>query len=103
METSGETRGSDRRPVGEVRLPADHLEGGSGRESQLCPKCDQHFRSTPDPAGTTVRRRQYRKSDGDLVSTDPLKFTDLKPYTDRLKQAQKETGLKDALINARGT
>src|SRR5205807_9967028 len=37
-----------------------------------------------------------------LASTDPLKFVDLKPYSERLKRAQEETGLTDAVINARG-
>ena len=36
------------------------------------------------------------------ASTDPLKFVDLKPYSSRLKQAQDDTGLKDAIINAQG-
>ena len=40
--------------------------------------------------------------DGDLVSTDPLKFVDLKSYSSRLKQAQEDTGLNDAVINAHG-
>ena len=31
-----------------------------------------------------------------------LKFVDLKAYSSRLKQAQADTGLKDAIINARG-
>ena len=38
----------------------------------------------------------------DISSTDPLKFVDLKPYSSRLKQAQEDTGLKDAVINAQG-
>ena len=37
-----------------------------------------------------------------MSSTDPLKFVDLKPYSSRLKQAQADTGLKDAIINAHG-
>jgi acetyl-CoA carboxylase carboxyl transferase subunit beta len=40
--------------------------------------------------------------DDNLVSTDPLKFVDLKPYSRRLRQAQEETGLNDAVINAQG-
>src|SRR5271170_5928845 len=45
---------------------------------------------------------QYEVFDANLVSTDPLKFADLKTYSSRLEQAQAETGLKDAVINARG-
>ncbi|HVP63702.1 MAG TPA: acetyl-CoA carboxylase carboxyltransferase subunit beta, partial [candidate division Zixibacteria bacterium] len=40
--------------------------------------------------------------DANLSSTDPLNFTDMKPYSARLKQAQASTHLKDAVINARG-
>jgi len=40
--------------------------------------------------------------DGNISSTDPLKFVDLKPYSSRLRQAQRDTGLKDAVINAQG-
>ncbi|HEU5401323.1 MAG TPA: acetyl-CoA carboxylase carboxyltransferase subunit beta, partial [Terriglobales bacterium] len=40
--------------------------------------------------------------DTNLSSTDPLKFTDLKPYASRLKAAQAATGLKDAIVTGRG-
>jgi acetyl-CoA carboxylase carboxyl transferase subunit beta len=46
---------------------------------------------------------QYESLDGNLASTDPLKFVDLKPYSSRLRQAQHDTGLKDAVINAQGS
>jgi len=45
---------------------------------------------------------QYEVFDGNLVSTDPLKFVDLKPYSSRLKQARKDTSLTDAVVNAEG-
>src|SRR2546430_10896908 len=45
---------------------------------------------------------EYDVFDADLVSTDPLKFVDLKAYSSRLKQAQADTGLNDAVINAQG-
>ena len=38
----------------------------------------------------------------DLTSNDPLKFTDTKPYRDRLRASIKATGLKDAVIVATG-
>jgi len=37
------------------------------------------------------------------VATDPLKFRDSRRYTDRLHDAQKDLGEKEALIVARGT
>jgi acetyl-CoA carboxylase carboxyl transferase subunit beta len=37
-----------------------------------------------------------------LRSTDPLNFTDVKPYKKRLRAAQEATGLDDAILNAVG-
>ncbi len=45
---------------------------------------------------------EYRELDKNLVSKDPLKFEDKKKYSDRLKDAQKRTGLKDAVRTAVG-
>jgi acetyl-CoA carboxylase carboxyl transferase subunit beta len=44
----------------------------------------------------------YELVDGGLRSTDPLNFTDVKPYRQRLRQAQAQTGLDDAILNATG-
>jgi len=40
--------------------------------------------------------------DADLASNDPLVFTDTKPYAQRLKDAQRKLGMKDAIITAEG-
>ena len=69
----------------------------------LCPKCDRHFRiDARTRLAQLIDDNQYEIFDANISSTDPLKFVDLKPYSSRLKQAQKETGLKDAVINAQG-
>jgi acetyl-CoA carboxylase carboxyl transferase subunit beta len=69
----------------------------------VCPKCDQHFRiDARTRLAQLLDDNQYEVFDDNLSSTDPLKFVDLKPYAARLKRAQKETGLTDAIINARG-
>ncbi len=69
----------------------------------VCPKCDKHFRiDARTRLAQLFDNGEYTMEDGNLSSTDPLKFTDLKPYAARLKAAQKQTGLKDAIINARG-
>jgi acetyl-CoA carboxylase carboxyl transferase subunit beta len=69
----------------------------------VCPRCDKHFRVD---ARTRMAQLfddgEYTIEDANLSSTDPLKFTDLKPYASRLKAAQAATGLKDAIVNARG-
>ena len=70
----------------------------------VCPKCDKHFRiDARTRLAQLLDQDQYKTFDTELVSTDPLKFVDLKAYSSRLKQAQDDTGLKDAVINARGT
>lgn len=45
---------------------------------------------------------KFTELDQKLTSKDPLKFIDTKKYTDRLKTAQKKTGLKDAVKTAIG-
>jgi acetyl-CoA carboxylase carboxyl transferase subunit beta len=69
----------------------------------VCPKCDKHFRiDARARLAQLLDDNQYEVFDSNLVSTDPLKFVDLKAYSSRLKRAKADTGLKDAIINARG-
>ncbi len=69
----------------------------------VCPKCDRHFRiDARARLGYLLDDGKYETEDGNIVSTDPLKFTDLKPYAERLKKSRMDTGLNDAVINARG-
>jgi acetyl-CoA carboxylase carboxyl transferase subunit beta len=69
----------------------------------VCPKCEKHFRiDARTRLAQLIDDNKYEVFDSNLASTDPLKFVDLKPYSSRLKHAQKETGLKDAVINAQG-
>lgn len=69
----------------------------------VCPKCDKHFRiDARTRLAQLLDDNEYEVFDANLVSTDPLKFVDLKAYSSRLKQAQTDTGLNDAVINARG-
>ena len=69
----------------------------------VCPKCEHHFRiDARTRLAQLLDDNQYDVFDSNLVSTDPLKFVDLKPYASRLKQARKDTELTDAVINAEG-
>jgi acetyl-CoA carboxylase carboxyl transferase subunit beta len=69
----------------------------------VCPKCDKHFRIDARlRLSQLLDDNQYEVFDGNLASTDPLKFVDLKPYSSRLRRAQQDTGLMDAVINAHG-
>ena len=69
----------------------------------VCPKCGKHFRiDARTRLAILLDDGEYETFSDNLSSTDPLKFVDLKPYSERLKRAQEETGLTDAVINARG-
>ena len=69
----------------------------------VCPKCDRHFRiDARTRLAQLLDNNEYEVDDANLASTDPLKFVDLKSYNQRLRTAQRDTGLKDAVINARG-
>ena len=69
----------------------------------VCPKCEKHFRiDARKRLALLLDENEYEMFDGNISSTDPLKFVDLKPYSSRLRQAQHDTGLKDAVINAQG-
>ncbi|MCB1858612.1 MAG: acetyl-CoA carboxylase carboxyltransferase subunit beta [Gammaproteobacteria bacterium] len=73
------------------------------RNLDVCPKCSYHNRMS-------ARRRLEIFLDPDtsveiaaeLSPTDPLKFKDSKKYKDRISQAQKLSGEKDALIVMQG-
>src|SRR5881296_142313 len=69
----------------------------------VCPKCEKHNRiDARTRLAQLLDDNEYEIFDSNLVSTDPLKFMDLKAYSSRLKQAQADTGLKDAVVNASG-
>jgi acetyl-CoA carboxylase carboxyl transferase subunit beta len=68
----------------------------------VCPKCGHHFRISARGRIENLLEPGYELVDLDLRSTDPLEFTDLKPYKNRLRDAQKKTGLNDAIMNAVG-
>lgn len=69
---------------------------------QVCPRCGKHFRIDARARIANLLEPGYELVDLELRSTDPLEFTDLKPYKRRLAEAQKKTGLNDAIINATG-
>ncbi len=69
---------------------------------RVCPKCGHHFRIDARARIENLLEPGYELVDLELRSTDPLHFTDLKPYKKRLAEAQKKTGLNDAIINAIG-
>ena len=69
----------------------------------VCPKCGHHFRLGAADRLAALCDVGWIEHDRDLVSTDPLEFTDTKPYKSRLEASSAATGLKDAVIVASGT
>jgi acetyl-CoA carboxylase carboxyl transferase subunit beta len=68
----------------------------------VCPKCQHHF-----PVGAASRLSMlldghWVEHDAGLASSDPLHFVDTRPYTERLRAAQRKLGMKDAIITAEG-
>jgi acetyl-CoA carboxylase carboxyl transferase subunit beta len=71
---------------------------------ELCPKCDHHFRlSSRRRLELLLDDGQWTEYDADLASSDPLHFTDTKPYSQRLAEAQKKLGMMDAILTVQGT
>jgi acetyl-CoA carboxylase carboxyl transferase subunit beta len=68
----------------------------------VCRKCGHHFRVNAAERLRMLFDGEWTEYDKDLVSTDPLNFTDTKPYKSRLKAGIETTGLKDAIVVASG-
>jgi len=68
----------------------------------VCPKCQHHFKIGAQQRISMLLEPGYELVDQGLRSTDPLKFTDVKSYKSRLRKAQEQTGLNDAILNAVG-
>jgi len=70
---------------------------------EVCPKCDHHFRlNARRRLDLLLDEEPWVEFDADLGSTDPLQFTDLKPYAQRLQDSQEKLGMKDAILTAEG-
>jgi acetyl-CoA carboxylase carboxyl transferase subunit beta len=69
----------------------------------VCPKCGHHFRLGAADRLATLLDVGWIEHDRQLVSTDPLEFSDTKPYKKRLEDSSAATGLKDAVIVASGS
>jgi acetyl-CoA carboxylase carboxyl transferase subunit beta len=69
---------------------------------QVCPNCGYHFKFDARQRIELLLEPGYELVDLELKSTDPLEFTDLKPYKARLAAEKKKTGLNDAILSADG-
>lgn len=70
------------------------------RNLNVCTKCGHHFRmGARERIDLLVDKGSFAEQDADLVSGDPLGFTDSKPYPERIVAAQTRSGEKDAAIS----
>jgi acetyl-CoA carboxylase carboxyl transferase beta subunit len=71
---------------------------------RVCPQCGHHF-----PVKAQERIEQladpgsFLEEDTDLRSADPLEFFDVRPYAERLAEAEMATGLGDAIVCGQAT
>lgn len=69
----------------------------------VCSECGHHERiGSEEYFNLLFDNQQYTELHENLISGDPLEFTDTKKYTDRLRDTVKKSGLKDALRSAYG-
>ena len=69
----------------------------------VCPDDNYHFRiGSKEYFSILFDENRFTELNKDLNSTDPLSFSDIKSYASRVKDAQKKTGLKDAIRSAYG-
>ena len=71
---------------------------------RVCPSCNYHFRISPDKyVDLLLDDGSFEEMDANLMNEDPLKFTDLKPYGERLRAAERKVGRNSAILSGMGT
>jgi len=93
-------------------------EGSAGDSPNTCPSCNSHYRDDEleqtlrvcphcgyhfplrarERIGQLADAGTFVEEDADLRSADPLEFFDLRPYRDRLAEAEVSTQLGDAMV-----
>ena len=70
----------------------------------VCPSCATHLRlAATGYVDLLLDEGSFTEQDAKLRSGDPLQFTDLKPYRDRLVQAERKSKHGEAVITGQGT
>ena len=71
---------------------------------QVCPSCGHHFRLAPERyVEILLDEGSFEEIDEGVHSKDPLDFKDLKPYKERLREAEEKVGRKSAILAGTGT
>jgi acetyl-CoA carboxylase carboxyl transferase subunit beta len=105
VDVSVEDKRSEERTTGRTHPNTCPSCGSHYRDEELqqnlrvCPQCGYHF-----PVRARARIEQladtgtFEEEDAELRSADPLEFFDLRPYSERLAEAEIATGLGDAIV-----
>lgn len=70
---------------------------------EVCPKCNYHFRLTShERLQVTLDEGSFQEFFADVVSSDPLAFTQPKSYEEQLRTSRENTGLPEAVVTGTG-
>lgn len=70
----------------------------------VCKHCNYHHRlSAYERIDLLIDFGSFLETNENILPDDPLNFTDLKPYKNRLKEAEKSSGTKEAIVTGIGT
>ncbi|MFA5393417.1 MAG: acetyl-CoA carboxylase, carboxyltransferase subunit beta [Candidatus Ratteibacteria bacterium] len=70
----------------------------------VCPRCQFHHRLTAaQRIAVTLDENSFKERDATMQSGDPLSFSAVKAYQDKVREDQEKTGLLDAAISGEGT
>jgi acetyl-CoA carboxylase carboxyl transferase subunit beta len=107
----------------DVRVEHSQLPQDDAQHPNTCPSCHSHYRDDelaaalyvcgqcgyhfPMPARARVTwladEGTFEEEAADVRSADPLGFFDVRPYTERLAEAELNTGLGEAMIVGQAT
>jgi acetyl-CoA carboxylase carboxyl transferase beta subunit/acetyl-CoA carboxylase carboxyl transferase alpha subunit len=74
------------------------------RNLGVCPECNHHFRlRLSERLDQLLDADSFENRGGDLEPLDALSFVDTKPYVDRIRDAQRKTGMKSGALYGNGT
>jgi acetyl-CoA carboxylase carboxyl transferase subunit beta len=77
----------------------EQLRAALASASYVCPRCGAYLHvSARERIAMLADPRTFRELDRALISVDPLHFTDQRSYRDRLADARRRTGLREAVV-----
>ena len=83
-----------------VHCEAQLLKSDIEENMMVCPVCDYHFRvNTETRIKQLFDENSFEELFNEIKPTDPLEFVDTDSYKDKLIEAQKKTGMNDAVIS----